>query len=210
VKVPLSIRSIRARPLDLPLRTPVRTAGGTLRTAPLVLVDLTTEEGIVGCSYVSIYTAVALEPLARLIENLASILVGGMADPAHVERTLAAHFKLLGLQGLTGIAAAAIDMALWDARAKAESLPLVKLLGGDPSPVVAYASLPNMDPEAAAADAEEALGLGFRAFKVKMGAGDLDGDLALVRAVRAVIGADRDLMVDYNQSLTVEDAIRRI
>jgi mandelate racemase len=111
--IPLSVRSVRARPLDLPLRKPVETATATLRTAPLVLVDISTEKGVVGCSYASIYTPLALEPLARLIENLEQLLAGGSADPAHVERTLARHFKLLGLQGLTGIAAATIDMALW-------------------------------------------------------------------------------------------------
>jgi mandelate racemase len=208
--VPLSLRGIRARPLDLPLRKPVETASTTLRTAPLVLVDISTEEGVVGCSYVSIYTPVALGPLARLIENLEPLLVGGSAEPARVEQALARHFKLLGLLGLTGIAAAAIDMALWDAQAKAVDLPLVRLLGGEPGPVTAYASLPSMDAAAAVADAQEALELGFSAFKIKTGSGDLNADLAVVRAVRDVIGADCAQMVDYNQALTVSEAIDRI
>jgi mandelate racemase len=188
----------------------VETAIGTLRTAPLVLVDIGAEEGIVGRSYVSIYTPVTLGPVARLIENLQPLIVGRSADPVRVGALLARHFKLLGTQGLTGIAMAAIDMALWDVQAKAAGLPLVSLLGGHPGGVDAYASLPSMDPAALGADAEAALELGFHAFKVKLGTGDLDADLKAIGTVREVIGAERELMVDYNQSLTVEDAIERI
>jgi mandelate racemase len=188
----------------------VETAIGTLRTAPLVLVDIGAEEGIVGRSYVSIYIPVTLGPVARLIENLQTLIVGRIADPVRVGALLAGHFKLLGTQGLTGIAVAAIDMALWDVQAKAAGLPLVSLLGGHPGEVDAYASLPSMDPAALAADAEAAFELGFHAFKIKLGMGDLDADLKAIRTVREVIGAERELMVDYNQALTVEDAIDRI
>jgi L-alanine-DL-glutamate epimerase-like enolase superfamily enzyme len=105
---------------------------------------------------------------------------------------------------------AAIDMALWDAQAKAAGLPLVRLLGGRPHAVDTYASLLSMKPAAVAADAEAALKLGFRAFKVKLGTGDLDADLKAVCAVREVIGPECELMVDYNQALTIEEAIERI
>jgi enolase-like protein/mandelate racemase/muconate lactonizing enzyme-like protein len=62
------------------LRVPVETAGGTLATARLVLVDLTTREGVVGRSYASVYSPRALDPLARLIEGCAELVVGTAAD----------------------------------------------------------------------------------------------------------------------------------
>ena len=83
-------------------------------------------------------------------------------------------------------------MALWDAQAKAAGLPLARLLGGDPRPIDAYASLPSMQPAAAAAEAQAALEVGFRAFKLKLGAGSLNSDLEAVRAVREVIGTTNE------------------
>jgi mandelate racemase len=151
----LVIRALRARGPDLALARPVETAAGVMRTAPLALVDLATEAGVTGCGYVRCYTPVALDPLVRLIANLEELVNGEPAGPAAVQDKLQRQFRLLGPQGLTGIAMAAIDMALWDACAKAAGVPLVTLLGGRPGPIPAYASLRSMRPAAAAADAEE-------------------------------------------------------
>jgi mandelate racemase len=205
----LTIRTIRARGIDLALQRPVETASGVMRTAPLVLIDLLTEEGITGCSYVRCYTPVALDPLVMLIANLEPLLRGDVAAPAAAERKLQRHFRLLGPQGLTGIAMAGVDMALWDARAKACGVPLVTLLGGEPRPIAAYASLRTMSTAGAAAEAAELVARGFTAIKVKIGRADLAADLETIRAVRRAIGADAKLMVDYNQSLSVPDAIER-
>jgi mandelate racemase len=205
----LTIRAIRARGLDLTLQKPVETASGVMRSTPLVLIDLLTEEGIVGKSYVRCYTRVALKPLVALIENLEPLVKGDAAAPVAVEAKLQRHFRLLGPQGLTGIAMAGIDMALWDARAKARGVPLVTLLGGAPKPIPAYASLRTMSPDGAAAEAAELIALGFDAIKVKVGRGDLAADLETIRAVRRAIGESAKLMVDYNQNLSVPDAIER-
>jgi mandelate racemase len=205
----VTIRSIRARGVDLALARPVETAAGVMRTAPLVLIDVLTEEGVTGCAYLRTYTPTALEPLVRLVANLESLLSGFSAEPAAVAARLAAHFRLLGIQGLTGMAGAGIDMALWDAAAKARGVPLVTLLGGEPRPIAAYASLRTMSPRAAAAEAEELLALGFGALKVKVGRGDAAADLETIRAIRSVAPAV-DLMVDYNQSLSVADALERV
>lgn len=67
-----------------------------------------------------------------------------------------------------------------------------------------------MSPRDAAVEAVELLALGFTAFKVKGGRGDLAADLATIRAVRHVVGASVRLMVDYNQSLSVAEAIERV
>jgi mandelate racemase len=206
----LVIRTLRARGVDLALARPVETAAGVMRTAPLVLVDLATEAGITGRGYVRCYTPVALDPLVRLIANLEDLVKGDPAEPAAVEDKLQRHFRLLGPQGLTGIAMAAVDMALWDACAKAAGVPLVSLLGGRPVPIPAYASLRSMRPAAAAAEAEELAARGFTAVKVKLGGGDLDADLAAIRAVRRAIGDGVDLLVDYNQSLSVPEALDRV
>jgi mandelate racemase len=187
----VAIRSLRARAVDAPMPKPVETAAGTLRSTPLVLIDVMTEDGVTGHAYVRTYTPVALDPLARLIGNLEPL----------VDTDLHAHFKLLGTQGLTGIALAGIDMARHDAEARTRGVPLVTLLGGEPKPIPAYASLRSMGARAAAEEAEAARARGFTTVKMKAGA-----DLAPVRAVRAAV-SDLGLMVDFNQSLSVEDAL---
>jgi mandelate racemase len=194
----------------LTLQRPVETASGIMSTTPLVLIDLTTEEGIIGRSYIRCYTVVALQPLVQLVCNLNDLIAGGDADPERVEQKLQHHFRLLGPQGLTGIAMAGADMALWDARAKACGVPLVTLLGGEPGPVAAYASLRSMQPRVAAQEAEEMLELGFDAIKVKVGRSDLAADLETIRTVKSAVGDHVKLMVDYNQSLSVSEAIDRV
>lgn len=128
----LAIQTIRARGLTLVPDRPVETASGVMPSTPVVLIDLVTAEGIIGRSYVRCYTPLALQPLAQLSTNLEGLLTGAGAVPLTVERTLQQHFCFLGLQGLTVIALAGIDVALWDARAKACGVPLVTLLGGAP------------------------------------------------------------------------------
>lgn len=165
----LTIESVLVRGVDLSLARPVETASGVMTTTPLVLVDVRTAEGVPGRSYVRCYTPLALDPLVRLLRKVGALLAGSPAAPAVVAERLHRRFRLVGPQGLTGMAMAGIDMALWDARARACEVLLVTLLGGEPKPVPAYASLRTMAAQAAAAEAEELLDRGFTAVKVKVG-----------------------------------------
>lgn len=206
----LTIRSVRVRGLDLDVGRPVETASGVMTTTPLVLIDIRMAEGVVGRSYVRCYTSLALDPLVQLLRNLGELLTGSPGAPSVVAERLQRQFRLLGSQGLTGMAMAGVDMALWDARAQACGVPLVTLLGGEPGAVSAYATLRSMEPKAAACEAEEVLEAGFTAIKVKIGGRDLARDVETIRAVRTVAGDGVRLMVDYNQSLTVGEAVERV
>jgi mandelate racemase len=107
---------------------------------------------------------------------------------------------------------AGIDMAAWDAQAKALGVPLVRALGGEPRPIPAYNScgLSIMGAEAAAAEAKELVAPGFRAIKVRLGYPDVETDLAVVRSIRGAVGSGAVLMADYNQCLSVPEAIGRV
>ena len=205
----LTISGLRARAVDVPVQPPLETASAEIRSAPLVLVDLITEEGITGHSYVFCVTPLALGPMARLVSNLAPLIEEGAVAPLAIEEKLHDRFRLLGPQGLTGMAMAAIDVAAWDALAKAHELPLVELLGGERRPIPAYASLRAMGLESVSEEAREAVGSGFGAVKVRVGHPDVGRDVEVVRAVREAIGESVDLMVDYNQVLSVPEAISR-
>ncbi len=208
----LTIQGLRARAVNVPMQRPLQTSGGTVTTAPLVLIDIQTAEGIVGSSYVFCYTPLALKPVAQLLTDLGETLKGEGVAPFTIEQKLQKRFRLLGPQGLTGIAMAGIDMALWDALAKASELPLVRLLGGEPRPIPAYNScgLGIIGATRAASEAQELVAAGFRAVKVRLGYPDIATDVAVVRSVREAVGPDVLLMSDYNQSLSVSEALRRV
>ena len=175
----LTIRGLRARPVDVPMQRPLATSGGTVSTAPLVLIDLETEEGITGCAYVFCYTPLALKPVAELIRGLESLVKGDTVAPVALEQKLQRRFRLLGPQGLTGIAMAGIDMAAWDALGKACGLPLARLLGGEPRPIPAYNScgLGIIGPERAGQEAKELAAPGFAAIKVRLGSEKFESDV---------------------------------
>ena len=205
----LTISGLQARAVDVPVKPPLETASGIISSAPLVLLDLLTEEGVTGHSYVFCYTPLALGPTARLVSNLGPLIEGDPVVPLAMEQKLQATFRLIGPQGLTGLAMAAIDVAAWDALAKANDLPLVEFLGGEARPVPAYASLRAMDIVSVAEEARRSVDSGYRAVKVRIGHPDVRADVDVVRAVRSAVGEDVDLMVDYNQVLSVPEAINR-
>lgn len=190
---------------------PLAVSTGQVTIAPFVLVDLYTDDGPVGCSYVFAVQRWALEPLAQLIRNLVESIAGSELAPLEIEAALQKRMRLVGAHGLTLMALAAIDMAAWDALAKAAELPLAQLLGGSLRPTPAYNSngLGIIGTARAATEARELCEPGFRAIKVRLGYPDAETDRAVVRAVRDAIGSDTVLMADYNQILPVAEAIRR-
>jgi mandelate racemase len=205
----MTIRELRVRAVKVPMKEPHRTASGTIAESPLVLVDVLMEEGVVGHGYVFCYAALALKPTALVVKNLEPLIAGQPAAPVDIAELLARRFRLLGTQGLTGIAMAAIDMALWDALARAHGVPLVRLLGAGPRPIPAYGAV-GYDGEAGSAKvAERWAARGFRGVKAKIGYADVREDVAVVRAMRRAVGDGVALMVDYNQSLTPAEAVER-
>ena len=206
---PLHIRALRVRAVKVPMTHPHKTASGTITESPLVLTDVLTEEGIEGHSYVFCYSALALKPTALLVKGLEPLVAGQPVAPVEIEQLLARRFRLLGPQGLTGIAMAAIDMALWDALARAHRLPLVRLLGGAPKAIPAYGATGYDGAEGSARVAAEWAERGFKGVKAKIGYPDVREDVKVIRAMRRAVGDGVSLMVDYNQSLTPADAIER-
>lgn len=208
----LIVRGLRVRAVNVPMARPLPTSGGTIERAPMVLLDLQTEEGITGSAYVFCYTPLALKPIAQLIANLAAVIKGDVIAPVAMQRKLESGFRLLGPKGLAAFAMAGLDMAAWDALAKACAMPLARLLGGEPRPIPAYNScgLGIIGSERAAAEAQELAAPGFRAIKVRLGYRDVKTDVEVVRAVKRAVGDGIELMSDHNQCLSVAEAIKRV
>jgi mandelate racemase len=208
--IKLTIRDVKARAVVAPLKRPIRTAVGTMPSAPLVLIDVTTEEGGAGRSYIFGYTPATLIPLVRLIDEIGSELKGKPVAPAERMREFDRYFRLVGWQGLIGMAVSGLDMAFWDAIARTLDQPLITLLGGAPISLAAYDSYGVIDQKVDEKAIVGSVESGFRAIKIKIGEGDLENDVANVSAVREMIGPTVKLMVDYNQSRDPVEACRRI
>jgi mandelate racemase len=206
----LAIRSVSARAVVAPISRPVKNAFGVIEAAPLVLIDVMTDQGVTGRSYIFAYSRLTLKPLALLIEEIGHDLTGKAIAPFDLMAAMDAKFRLLGWQGLVGMAVSGLDMAFWDALGHAAGQPLATLLGGSPRPIRAYDSYGAVDPVADARDLKRSLDQGFRGIKIKGGDGDAANDERVVNAVRKLIGPDIELMIDFNQSLDPAEATRRI
>ena len=206
----MSLRALRARPVLVPIRRPPVSASGAIPEAALVLFDLETDEGVTGRSYVFGFAPWTLASIAGCAQGLFEMIKGDPLAPLALEAKLRRQLTLLDPNGLVGLALAGLDMAAWDALAQARGVPLVTLLGGAPRPIPAYNStgLWIQPVEALADEAETLLAEGFSAVKLRLGRGDLARDLAAVRAVRKRIGDRATLMCDFNQRLTVSEALR--
>jgi len=189
---------------------PHQTASGTVAESPLVLVDVVTDQGVLGHGIIFTYTTAALKPTAELVQNMAPLVEGEELAPAAIEQKLGKRFRLLGTQGLIGMALSGIDMALWDALARLHNLSLLMLLGGIARPVPAYGAIGYDGAVESAKVAEEWARRGFKGVKAKIGYPTAAEDVAVIRAIRHAAGPDVAVMVDYNQSLTPADAIERL
>jgi len=205
-----TIRSMQVRAVRVPMTRPHKTASGTITESPLVLVDLITDDGVVGHGMIFTYMTAALGPTADLVRNLEPLVKGEPLEPAALEQKLARRFRLLGPQGLVGMALAAIDMALWDALARTRGLSLVRMLGGAEKALAAYGAVGYDTPDVCAREAASWMEKGFTGVKAKIGHPTVADDVAVIRAMRKAIGDAAAIMVDYNQCLSPVEAIVRL
>ncbi|NIR32758.1 MAG: mandelate racemase [Gammaproteobacteria bacterium] len=208
----LTIHDLTCRSVVVPLAHPLVTRVVTIEQAPLLLIDLLTEEGVTGSSYLFGYSARGNAYLALVLRDIARVTRGDGLAPADLHAKLKKALTLMGHEGIAAMAAAGFDMAAWDALSKAAGVPLATLLGGRADRVRAYNSngLGLITPEAAAAEAQALVTEGaFSAVKMRLGRPTLEEDLAAVRAVRGAVGESVLLPCDFNQGLSVVEAIRR-
>src|SRR5258705_3482371 len=208
----LTLKSITVRAVSLPLRRPVVSKVGQFSEWPLILIDLHTNEGVVGRSYLEPYLKDAARTIIPALHDLAAAHVGKALAPLDAFQANRRALNLVGYEGLAMIAVSRLDMAAWDALAKAAGLPLAVLLGGTLAPVPAYNSngLWLIDVAELAREAGELVaGGGFRGLKLRLGRPRLADDLDAIREVRKGAGADVKLMVDFNQGLSFGDALAR-
>jgi mandelate racemase len=207
----MRIRGVTTRPVVVPLSRPIVTASGTIAEAPLLLIDLETDGGVTGRAYLFGYQPFTLGPLGALVRAMVDMVRGETLAPFELDRTLRARFTLLGTRGLPGMALSGVDMAAWDALARAAAVPLVRLLGGAPRAIRAYLGngIGVLPVAGIGAEALRLAAEGLGAIKIRLGRPSLADDVAAVRAARRSLPDEIRLMADFNQSLTVREAIAR-
>lgn len=208
----LTFRSIRARPVVLKLKRPVVARIATLTEWPMILIDLTTEEGIVGRSYLEPYSVKSMRYLVPALHDFGEMLKGRRVAPLELYDAARKSLHFVGYEGMSMIAVSGLDMAAWDALAKAAGVPLCVLLGGSVGPVKSYNSngLWLREPETVAAEAIELRDEGgFTGLKLRLGRERIGDDIATVDAVRKAIGSAMHLMIDFNQGLNLGEALER-
>lgn len=206
------IRSLTTRGMMVPLKFTLGTSAAIVKAVPLLLVDLLNEDGVTGRAYAFCYRPSGAVAISSHLFEAVDLLKGKDFTPVDATQALSRQFALLGVTGTVRMALSLLDMAMWDAMAQMQDVPLSSLLGSSPKPLLAYDSrgLGLMDPDRLAEEAKTLLESGLRAIKLRLGYPSLFEDLAALRAVRrSVSGGDVAIMVDYNQALTSKEAILR-
>src|ERR1700719_3706174 len=131
----LTLQNIRARPVMLKLKRPVVARIATLTDWPLILIDLYTEEGVIGRAYLEPYVPKSMRYLIPALHDLREMLKGRRLAPIEFYEAARKSLHFVGYEGMAMIAVAGVDMAAWDALARAAGVPLCVLLGGSIGPV---------------------------------------------------------------------------
>src|SRR5260370_16090734 len=150
--------------------------------------------------------------LIPALHDLGEMLKGRRVAPIEFYEAARKSLQFVGYEGMSMVAVAGLDMAAWDALAKAAGVPLCVLLGGSIGPVPAYNSN-GLGLNSPAEVASEAMELGeeggFQGLKLRLGREGVADDRAAVEAVRDAVGSEMSLMVDFNQGLHLGEALER-
>jgi L-alanine-DL-glutamate epimerase-like enolase superfamily enzyme len=207
----MKITHLTTTAVSLPLAEPLGNATATIREFSCIVVDLGTDEGLRGENLIFTIRPEQVKLLDSMVHVLSDAVIG--LDPDDTGAFWADAWRRINFIGFTGVSImgiSAIDGAMWDLRAKRAGLSISRMLGRCRETIPAYASgglWLTQDIPALVRQAESFVAQGFKAMKLRL-AGRIEVDLPRVKAVRAAIGSDIGLMVDANQVLDADAAIR--
>ena len=206
----VKITDIRTEWLRVPIIPPIEDSTHVLRCMDLILTEVRAGEHS-GWSYMLSFDYASALLKGIIDQELKRHLIGLSADDirAVYERNLQAT-EYIGCEGLAMWGTSAIDIALWDLLARRLNVPASILFGRYTSRVPVYGSggWISYTDEQLADEVSQYVARGFNGVKLKIGSPQEERDIERVRAVRKAIGFDRKLMVDANQGLTLERALR--
>jgi len=206
--VDMKIIQIEAIPFKIPYLTPLKWGlAGYLEAAEHVLVRVHTDDGIIGIAEATPRPTIYGESQASIlyaIKNWFGPMIIGL-DPNHTEKIWSKFDTLHWNPTAKG----AIDLALWDATAKARGLPLWEILGGSSDRLPVSWMLGMRSTSEMIQEAMDMRAKGFKSFKVKVGI-DPGKDIQVIKSLRESIGPDVLIYADANMAYDVSTAIRTI
>lgn len=178
----------------------------------LLVVEVTDSEGSRGTGFSWTPQIGARAIHALLADECAAAIVGGPVAPEVVWDQLWLQLHEGGGGGITTMAMAAVDIALWDLRGKTLGRSLVDLLGRRRDTVPVYGSGVNLHYSRSELkdQVRRWMAAGVDTVKIKVGRADLDEDLQRVHEVRRILGPRRHLMLDANQRWDLPTAKRAV
>ena len=184
---------------------------GTITHFELITVRLRDTDGAEGVGYTYTTGQGGAAVHALIDRDLRPVVLGADADQIEAlwqKMWWRLHFG--GRGGSVSLAVSAVDIALYDLRARRLNIPLWRMLGGFDAAVPCYAGGIDLDftLDALLKQTDDNLAKGFRAIKMKVGRARLSEDAERVRAMRAHLGDDFPLMADANMKWSVDQAIR--
>lgn len=205
----LTIAAIDAALIRIPLRRPW---GSDVLENYIITVDVTLSDGSQGHGFSWTPTIGPRAVLALVEDDIRSRAIGAPADPEVLWPLLWAQLHEAGSSGITSIALAGLDLALWDAKAAASGLSITDAVGATRESVAVYGSGVNLHyttPELLE-QFSRWQAAGHTSFKIKVGKPDLAEDIDRLAAVREQIGTDAQLMIDANQRWDLDIATRAL
>lgn len=201
-----TIRRLGARPITAALSRPW---GPDVAELSLMAVEVEDSEGAIGHGFSWTPSIGAASVLAMIEHDIRDWAIDRPADATAIWEPLWRHLHEAGGGGVTTIAMAGLDLALWDLAARSADAPIVDHLGRRRHRVRAYGSGVNLhySLDELVAQVERWVAAGFHAVKVKVGGPDLAEDVRRIAAVRDVLGPERGLMIDANQRWTLDQAV---
>lgn len=193
--------------VKIPLFYPVKWSGGTRYSAPAIVIQIKTDEGIVGLGEAVGPTVATVKTI--LEEELKQFLIG--KDPMRTEWLIRRMEEFSrNWYHIAAYAISGIEIALYDIKAKALNAPVYQLLGGKCKSEISYAGYLFIDtPENNAKKALDYVNRGYRELKLKVGR-NLSQDIESLEAIRDKVGKDIKIRIDANMNWSVPTAIKWI
>ena len=208
----MKITRVKTTLVDVPLTKPIATAIHDMKSLGCVIVELQSDDGLTGESYVFTLNGIRLKSLHEMILGFTHQVQG--RDPFFVSQIwqdIWNEMNPIGHKGFSIAALSALDTACWDLIGKAMDKPLHKVFGACRDRVKTYASgglWLSQDIDQCVREAQGFLDAGFRAMKIRLGSPNIEDDVARVRAIREAVGSEIELLVDANQAFTIKQAIK--
>lgn len=203
----MKITGMDCKRIRIPLKNPVKWSGGTRHSAPALIIQIRTDEGITGIGECVGPTLPTIEAIVE--KEMKQFLIG--QDPMRIEwlvrrmEEFSRNWSLMGAYAISGI-----EMALFDIKGKVLCAPVYELLGGKCKEEIPYAGYLFIDePERNAKIAREYKKQGYKEIKLKVGR-NLAQDIETLDAIRDAVGWDMKIRIDANMNWSVPTAIKWI